>query len=93
MVFRSKLYKVKCSVHCFINDPTFFFSTHLHQQSGKLVLKLFTTIKEVAEDPASLVIILIDEVESIAYSRDSVSAQEPSDSLRVVNAVLTQVKI
>lgn len=54
-------------------------------------MKLFTTIKEVAEDPASLVIILIDEVESIAYSRDSVSSQEPSDSLRVVNAVLTQL--
>lgn len=55
------------------------------------MLKLFTTIKEVAEDPASLVIILIDEVESIAYSRGAVSAQEPSDSLRVVNAVLTQL--
>lgn len=55
------------------------------------MLKLFTTIKEVAEDPTSLVIILVDEVESIAYSRDSVSAQEPSDSLRVVNAVLTQL--
>lgn len=56
-----------------------------------MVLKLFKTIKEVAEDPDSLVIILIDEVESIAYSRESVSSQEPSDSLRVVNAVLTQL--
>lgn len=55
------------------------------------MLKLFATIKDVADDPNSLVIILIDEVESIAYSRDSVSAQEPSDSLRVVNAVLTQL--
>lgn len=55
------------------------------------MLKLFATIKEVAEDSASLVIILIDEVESIAYCRNSVSAQEPSDSLRVVNAVLTQL--
>lgn len=44
-----------------------------------------------AEDSDSLVIILIDEVESIAYSRGSVSSQEPSDSLRVVNAVLTQL--
>lgn len=52
---------------------------------------MFDTIKKVAEDPASLVIILIDEVESIAFARDSVSAQEPSDSLRVVNAVLTQL--
>lgn len=60
-------------------------------QSGKLVLKMFTTIKDVAEDPDSLVVILIDEVESIAYARDSVSSHEPSDSLRVVNAVLTQL--
>lgn len=44
-----------------------------------------------ADDQDSMVIILIDEVESIAYARDSVSAQEPSDSLRVVNAVLTQL--
>lgn len=56
-----------------------------------MVLKLFSSIKEVAEDPNSLVIILIDEVESIAYARNSVSANEPSDSLRVVNAVLTQL--
>lgn len=54
-------------------------------------MKMFTTIKDVAEDPDSLVIILIDEVESIAYARNSVSSQEPSDSLRVVNAVLTQL--
>lgn len=54
-------------------------------------MKLFCSIKDVAEDPDSLVIILIDEVESIAYARDSVSSQEPSDSLRVVNAVLTQL--
>lgn len=52
---------------------------------------MFSTIKDVAEDPDSLVVILIDEVESIAYARDSVSSQEPSDSLRVVNAVLTQL--
>lgn len=55
------------------------------------MLKLFTSIKEVADDTDSMVIILIDEVESIAYARDSVSSQEPSDSLRVVNAVLTQL--
>lgn len=36
-------------------------------------------------------IVLIDEIESIAYARESVSANEPSDSLRVVNAVLTQL--
>lgn len=54
------------------------------------MLKLFTTIKE-AEDPASLVIILFDEMESIAYARGAGSSQEPSDSLRVVNVVLAQL--
>lgn len=62
-----------------------------HFQSGKLVLKLFASIKSVADHPKSLVIVLIDEIESIAYARESVSANEPSDSLRVVNAVLTQL--
>lgn len=56
-----------------------------------MVLKLFSSIKEVAEDPNSLVMILIDEVESITYARDCVSSNEPSDSLRVVNSVLTQL--
>lgn len=55
------------------------------------MLKLFSTIKAIAECKQSLVIILIDEVESIAYARDLVSSNEPSDSLRVVNAVLTQL--
>lgn len=55
------------------------------------MLKLFASIKLVADHPQSLVIILIDEIESIAYARESVSANEPSDSLRVVNAVLTQL--
>lgn len=36
-------------------------------------------------------IVLIDEVESIAYSRGAVTDNEPTDSLRVVNAVLTQL--
>lgn len=56
-------------------------------------MKMFATIKEVAEDPDSLVIILIDEVESIAYARESVSSQEPSDSLRVVNAGMHRIGI
>lgn len=55
------------------------------------MLKLFASIKSVADHPQSLVIVLIDEIESIAYARESVSSNEPSDSLRVVNAVLTQL--
>lgn len=56
-----------------------------------MVLKLFTGIRDVADDPNSLVIILIDEVESITFARSALSSAEPSDSMRVVNAVLTQI--
>lgn len=55
------------------------------------MLKLFSSIREVADDSNSLVMILIDEVESIAFARNSLSSSEPSDSMRVVNAVLTQL--
>lgn len=40
---------------------------------------------------SSLVCVLIDEVESIAYARGNISMNEPSDSVRVVNSVLTQL--
>lgn len=61
-------------------------------QSGKLVTKMFIKIKEIVEDPNILVCVLIDEVESLAHARDQcISANEPSDSIRVVNAVLTQI--
>lgn len=56
------------------------------------MIKLFAKIKNLAaENPTSLVIILIDEVESIAYARNSMSAPEPSDTLDAVNAVLIQL--
>ena len=55
-------------------------------------MKMFTTIQELVEDPSVLVIVLIDEVESLARARQSSnSSNEPSDSVRVVNALLTQI--
>lgn len=73
-------------------------------------MSLFDEIKKILNHKQSLVCLLIDEVESIAFSRGAVSgmfrmlcyeynklnwlfflANEPSDSLRVVNAVLTQL--
>ncbi|XP_013111661.2 pachytene checkpoint protein 2 homolog [Stomoxys calcitrans] len=60
-------------------------------ESGKLVMRLFAKIKEIIEDPHSLVCVLIDEVESLAYARDCMSGQEPKDAMRVVNALLTQL--
>ncbi|CAH1154635.1 unnamed protein product [Phaedon cochleariae] len=61
-------------------------------ESGKLVNKMFTKIKEVIENTNILVCVLIDEVESLAHARNQCSSgSEPSDSIRVVNALLTQI--
>ena len=60
-------------------------------ESGKLVMGLFEQIDSlVADDPLKMVIVLIDEVESIASSRTaSMTTSEPGDAVRVVNSVLT----
>ncbi|CAH1959234.1 unnamed protein product [Acanthoscelides obtectus] len=61
-------------------------------ESGKLVNKMFTKIREVVENANLLVCVLIDEVESLARAREQcVSGAEPSDSIRVVNTLLTQI--
>jgi SpoVK/Ycf46/Vps4 family AAA+-type ATPase len=61
-------------------------------ESGKLVMKLFDHISEIAEDEDCFVTVLIDEVESITASRSSASrSNEPGDAVRVVNAVLTSL--
>ncbi len=59
-------------------------------ESGKLVQRMFETIQELVDDPDSFVCVLVDEVESLAAVRKS-SGSEPSDAVRVVNAMLTQV--
>lgn len=62
-------------------------------ESGKMVLKLFEGIRELAEsDPDMLCSVVIDEVESLTASRTAAaSGNEPSDAVRVVNALLTQL--
>ncbi|XP_057853723.2 pachytene checkpoint protein 2 homolog isoform X1 [Cryptomeria japonica] len=61
-------------------------------ESGKLVTKLFQKIHEMLEEENSLLFVLIDEVESLAAARQAaLSGSEPSDSIRVVNALLTQL--
>jgi len=55
-------------------------------------MKLFTHILDLAEDSRSFIVLLIDEVESIASARNvSSHSGEPSDAIRVVNAVLTSL--
>ena len=61
-------------------------------ESGKLVGKIFKKIRDSVEDETMLCFVLIDEVESLAAARRSALAgSEPSDALRVVNALLTQL--
>ncbi|KAJ4972541.1 hypothetical protein NE237_005715 [Protea cynaroides] len=61
-------------------------------ESGKLVAKLFQKIQEMVEEENNLVFVVIDEVESLAAARNAaLSGSEPSDSIRVVNALLTQM--
>uniref|UniRef100_A0A8C5MK42 Pachytene checkpoint protein 2 homolog n=1 Tax=Leptobrachium leishanense TaxID=445787 RepID=A0A8C5MK42_9ANUR len=61
-------------------------------ESGKLVTKMFQKIHELIVDQDSLVFVLIDEVESLTAARTASRAgTEPSDAIRVVNAVLTQM--
>ncbi|KAL8165810.1 UNVERIFIED_CONTAM: Pachytene checkpoint protein 2 [Gekko kuhli] len=61
-------------------------------ESGKLVTKMFQKIHEFIDDKDTLVFVLIDEVESLTAARNSFQAgTEPSDAIRVVNAVLTQI--
>ena len=54
--------------------------------------KLFQTLQDVLDNERMFACILIDEVESISSCRKAaMSGNEPSDSIRVVNALLTQI--
>ena len=47
---------------------------------------------ELCDDESTFVVVLIDEVESLTAARaGAMSGKEPSDALRVVNALLTQL--
>lgn len=61
-------------------------------ESGKLVQSLFGSVMEMIEEGDRFVVVLIDEVESLTAARAAALAgTEPSDGLRVVNALLTQL--
>lgn len=61
-------------------------------ESARLVARMFDAIREYLEAPDHLVCLLVDEVESLTAVRSSaMSGCEPSDAIRVVNAVLTQI--
>ncbi|CAG8514234.1 7021_t:CDS:10 [Ambispora leptoticha] len=61
-------------------------------ESGKLVQKLFQQIQDMIDEEDCFVCVLIDEIESLTASRkSSLSGSDPSDAVRVVNALLTQI--
>ncbi|XP_076236145.1 pachytene checkpoint 2 protein isoform X2 [Calliopsis andreniformis] len=61
-------------------------------ESGKLVMKLFNEVKSLLENSQALVCVLVDEIESLAHVRKAcTNGVEPTDSIRVVNALLTQL--
>ena len=80
----------KSSVLIEVNAHSLF--SRWFSESGKLVSKLFGKIQELLEDESSLVFVLVDEVESLAAARkNAANGSEPSDAIRVVNALLTQI--
>ncbi|EGC40114.1 hypothetical protein DICPUDRAFT_18880, partial [Dictyostelium purpureum] len=89
----SILYKDKFSYTQLIEINTHSLFSKWFSESGKLVMRMFENIKEILEDQNCFVMILIDEVESLAAARNASinSGTEPTDSIRVVNAFLTQL--
>nr|PIM01792.1 ATPase, AAA family protein [Toxoplasma gondii COUG] len=85
-------YRYRSSQLLEINAHSLF--SRWFSESGKLVLKMFTTIKDLLEDESCFVCVLIDEVESLSTARRAAMAgNEPSDAVRVVNALLTQIDV
>ncbi|CAF3846907.1 unnamed protein product, partial [Rotaria sp. Silwood1] len=61
-------------------------------ESSHNLSRFFDDITRICYDPLTFVIILIDEIESLSISRiSSLSSNEPSDMLRVVNTLLTHI--
>jgi hypothetical protein len=54
---------------------------------------MFTRTQDYTEDPQALVCVLNDEVESLTHAWQSLVGTEPSDMLREVNALLTQIDL
>ncbi|CCM02838.1 uncharacterized protein FIBRA_04950 [Fibroporia radiculosa] len=73
-----------------INSHSLF--SRWFSESGKLVQRLFSSVMDMTEDEETFVVVLIDEVESLTAARaGAMAGTEPSDALRVVNALLTQL--
>ncbi|CAG9773676.1 unnamed protein product [Ceutorhynchus assimilis] len=77
---------------CLIEINSHSLFSKYFSESAKLVHNMFTKIRLICEDKNILVCVLMDEVESLTRARDQCSSgSEPSDAIRVVNAMLTQI--
>ncbi|OAJ36515.1 hypothetical protein BDEG_20680 [Batrachochytrium dendrobatidis JEL423] len=75
-----------------INSHSLF--SKFFSESSKLVIQLFQNLHEILNNQDAFVCILIDEVESLSAARKaSAAGLEPSDAIRVVNALLTQIDL
>ncbi|KAL2919790.1 hypothetical protein HK105_200707 [Polyrhizophydium stewartii] len=77
-----------------VNSQSLF--SKFFAESGKLVVQLFQSLHDLLDDQDVFVCVLIgrcvDEVESLSAARKAAaSGLEPSDAIRVVNALLTQI--
>lgn len=81
-------HKYHCGQLVEINSHSLF--SKWFSESGKLVQLMFEAITDLVEDSKTFVCVLIDEVESLASARGA-NSNEPSDAVRVVNAMLTQI--
>lgn len=71
-----------------INTATLL--SKFYSQSAKHVDEIFTTVEKMCkDDPEQFICVLIDEIESIASSREASMRGEVQDSLRATNSLLT----
>ncbi|KAF4531991.1 hypothetical protein B566_EDAN006536 [Ephemera danica] len=82
--------RFKCGQLIEINSHSLF--SKWFSESGKLVMRMFEHIRNTIAESEAIVCVLIDEVESLAHARSNAQGgTEPSDSMRAVNALLTQI--
>ncbi|KAH0572548.1 ATPase associated with various cellular activities family protein [Spironucleus salmonicida] len=84
-IFQNCSYQIKNSILITVNAHALF--SKYFSESGKIVQRLFNQIIE--ESESNPVFLLIDEIESLASTRNN--DNEPTDSIRAANAVLTQL--
>ncbi|XP_019871347.2 pachytene checkpoint protein 2 homolog [Aethina tumida] len=75
----------------FIEVKTDGLFSKYFSESVKSVNKMFTKIHDIIDNKSLIVCVLIDEVETLTHARELCTDTDPSDSIKVVNAVLTQI--